>query len=47
MQINRIITSIHYEYILNIFAIVMFAEIAFNDQIYFAFTHSVDYWIVV
>ena len=31
VKVNRIITSIGYEYFLNILAIVQFFEIAFND----------------
>ena len=46
VQINLIITSINYEYILNILAILLFSEIAFNDQIYEAFNSSVDIWII-
>ena len=47
VKVSRIITSIGYEYFLNILAIVQFLEIAFNEEIYQSFPHSVDYWIML
>jgi hypothetical protein len=46
VKVSRIITSINYEYFLNILAIVQFFDIAFTEQIYQSYPHSVDYWIL-